>query len=184
LKQGPNANALANLLQAGNHAAPWSSFAHRSYALWVYANYQLLAFLESGTYEPGELDCIIEYYNQARGFLRRGDNRELHAAILNNKALALYVKYTMEGDRSLRKRSVATLLQAVRTLREPDVFKASPRAATVARENLFVVKAGLRQQKKAKRRNAHGKLREKTSVAPRNKISRVERGRRKQDAVR
>ncbi|MDC0359012.1 hypothetical protein OAO01_09370, partial [Oligoflexia bacterium] len=86
------------LRSAARMKSAWSSFAHRAYPFWIVGNQHLRAALADEGYESGELNCALEAYGEALGLIRFLDNPELRAAVYNNKAIALALKFYFERE--------------------------------------------------------------------------------------
>ncbi len=147
LDAGPKAasNALLQLADVGSMAATWRSFAHRSYPWWISGNLSLQAALTSslsrarsdqlGADQLGALECALDAYDKARSYLRFGDNPELLAAILNNRAVALYTKGVYLGKPLYRSLALKNLSAATDTLKHPNLFGIKYRVGKIALMN-------------------------------------------------
>jgi hypothetical protein len=72
---------------------PWKWLDHRAYPYWLEGTDKLIDSLDSGQVEPAELECAYRYLKKAMTFLHHpGAHPKLAAAILNNLAIASYVK--------------------------------------------------------------------------------------------
>jgi hypothetical protein len=151
-----------DLLQAATMAGGWSSGAHRAYIWWQLGNRHLLRVLYSGSVDRADLDCALRYYAAGHHLLRWGDNVALRAALLNNEAVARYAIMILEGRRHLRPAIRKGLERAMRSGREPNLYKVRLDGALVARENLYRIGPDLRERRDGavrhgpeKRRRAH-----------------------------
>ena len=138
LRNGDSDNNLIELalLQAGSIEAFWTSFAHRAYPWWMLGNYYLETSLRDSGYSKTLLRCAGYAYGRAGGFLRKGDNPDLRASILNNLALV----HTLKGYHLGKKRELHTAVkffqQAVAANREKSRMPVSFSPALTALENL------------------------------------------------
>lgn len=167
------------LMFTANQQAPWNSFAHRAYPWWLLGNLQLAHALRDGRVERGELECAIRSYTQARRFIGRGDNPELLAAALNNRAVAQAILGQFAKPRTSRKLVKNTLRAAVGTLKERNLYGVSFRAAKIARANLKAVRGGAlsRIRGKGKRirdRGQRGDVQRKQGGASRKRAQRAQ----------
>ncbi|RIL11826.1 MAG: hypothetical protein DCC75_01595 [Proteobacteria bacterium] len=135
------------LRYAAAHQALWSSNAHRAYPSWILGNYYLGRFFESGGEEPGELDCAISSYDTALRFLRPGDNSDLFAAALNNKAVALAGKAAFHNKKKNKARMQKALRVAIKARRQRNTLGVPQTAVKTAKYNLRSVKAKGRTRK-------------------------------------
>lgn len=120
---------------AAQHEALWSSYAHRAFAWWLLGNLEVQSAAESKFLEPGELLCAIESYTRARAMLRYGDNPELLAAVLNNRAFAKAMLAQVRPE-AVQIKSIRQDLQlANKTNGQPNLFNVQYRAALVAKRN-------------------------------------------------
>jgi hypothetical protein len=168
------------LMYAANQQAPWNSFAHRAYPWWLLGNLQLTKALHDGRVEKGELECAIRSYTQARRFIGRGDNPELLAAALNNRAVAQAILGQFGRPRSSRALVKHTLRVAVASLKEPNLYGVPFRAAKIARANLKAIRAGAlnRTRRKGERMRGVGRrgdLRRGPGVSTPHKARRAQR---------
>jgi len=100
------------LLAAAYLRSYWNSNSHRAFPIWRMGNQYLLDALRSNTYEPGEIECALAAYQKAASYLDKPSmNQELHSAILNNHALALYFKSVFENKPDLKAQAVRELMQ-------------------------------------------------------------------------
>lgn len=123
------------LLNAASIVERWTSGHHRAYALWMLGTLYLNKAFNSNSLEPTYLNCSIDYFKRALGFIRKDRNPELYSAVINNLASAHFLSYLFLGHKNLRKQSLKEFKIASRT-----TFKASNinnPAWLLARENLY-----------------------------------------------
>ncbi|MCO6431540.1 MAG: hypothetical protein J5J00_11825 [Deltaproteobacteria bacterium] len=145
------------LFEAAARRAFWTNAAHRAHPAWLLGNRYLISSLREFGLERQALSCALRSYKSALALLNRGDNSELKAAINNNMAVALYSRYASTGKPKFRKAAQKRLLQALRTLHEPNIFKVMPEASGVAADNLASLLAAKNIKKLSERRSRKGK---------------------------
>lgn len=148
-----------SLREAASIGGTWSSFSHRAFPLWTLGNRHFQRAIADGRYERGEMDCAVRAYKDARGYLRFGDNPDLAAAIFNNHALALLVRAWHEGHPRFKKEARSLLRLAMKTLRQPNIYKTPYVAAQIARQNLHSIEGSGhgRGKLKVEGKKKHGK---------------------------
>lgn len=149
------------LREAGELVAPWSAQAHRAYAWFVLGNSYLERAVRS-SYESGEVTCAIEAYRRGAKTMAVRDHPELYAAISNNHAAALFLRYVMEDKREYKHQALERLKLATGGLALKNPYGFKYEAVNVARKNL----KRLKERKAAKRLKAKGK---KTKLGERGK---------------
>ncbi len=134
--------AFDELSYVAHQESHWNSFAHRAYPWWLLGNLHLFEALRDGGVEMGELRCAIEAYTRARKFLRAGDNPELLAAALNNRAIAQSIQSVVSRSKGLRRMVKRGFKAAAFTIKERNLYGVTYRAGKIARANLRMVLAG------------------------------------------
>lgn len=126
------------LLQASEVASLWTSNAHRAYPIWLIGNDCLIDAIDQEEYEPEQLECAIQSYQKALGYLVRSEeNSDLYAGIYNNHALAMFIKYQIEQKPEFLKRSVKNFLKAKKSGHRVDSpFDLKGQSWKIARDNL------------------------------------------------
>jgi len=136
-RKGLEARALeeTELKNSASYPAGWSSFSHRAFPYWMLGNEYLLNSLRGGGFQPAYLECAMQAYATALGFLRDGDNSELLSAIHNNYALAVYVRVVFEDRPRFRSVAARHFRQAMATAEHANLYKIEYRNPTIAHKN-------------------------------------------------
>jgi len=136
-RDGLEARALeeTEFINSASYSATWSSFSHRAFPWWMLGNIYLLNSLRDGGYQPAYLECALEAYTKALGFLRVGDNSELLSAIHNNYAVAIYAKLVFEDRPRFRSVAARHFRQAMETASHPNLYEIEYKNPKVAERN-------------------------------------------------
>lgn len=126
----------------------WTSFAHRSFPMWMTGTYHLTRALRSSDVENGDLVCALTSFRAAKAQLRSRDNPALEAAILNNEAILRLVRSDMGLD-AKKQRTIAqeALIGASRLKSQPNAFTEEVHVWGVIRHNLEVVRAAQKRER-------------------------------------
>jgi hypothetical protein len=126
----------------------WTSFAHRSYPMWMTGTYHLTRALRSSDVENGDLVCALTSFRAAKAQLRPGDNPALEAAILNNEAILRLVRADMGLDAKEQKTiALEALVGAARLKNQPNAFTEEANVWGVIRHNLGVIRAAQKRER-------------------------------------
>jgi hypothetical protein len=90
----------------------WTAFSHRALPMWMTGTYHLRRAVTNESDSYGETSCAIRAFNAALSQLRPSDNPELKVAVLNNLALAYFIRSHQVNHR------VTTLNQAKLALKQ------------------------------------------------------------------
>ncbi len=91
-------NIELELRNSGSIFGGWKSYQHRALSWFLHANYQLIKLLKSREYRPGLMECAINSYQEAAGFLSPTTHKVAYAAIHNNYAVAHSIKRIYEDN--------------------------------------------------------------------------------------
>lgn len=106
---------ISYLLQALSMSGPWRWYDHLALPNFIYGTEKLIEAVNDGVYEPAELDCAEVHLRWATQLLAvEKSDRHLRAAALNNHALAVYIKFHLEGIENLRGKSLKEFKAAAR----------------------------------------------------------------------
>lgn len=157
----------ASLLRsAGQIQSTWTSYAHRSVPWLLLGNQHLREAFRDGKSEIGELSCAIFAYAVAQKYVTERDNPELHAAILNNRAVSqMALKYLKpKGKADVHAR--AYFRAAMRVSGRGNRFGAASRAPMIAHRNwqnlLLETRGGGKKKQRKKQKKALKKLERKS----------------------
>ena len=126
----------------------WTSFAHRSFPMWMTGTYHLTRALRSSDVENGDLVCALTSFRAAKAQLRPGDNPALEAAILNNEAILRLVRSDMGLDAKEQKTiAQEALVGAARLKSQPNAFTEEANVWGVIRHNLGVIRAAQKRER-------------------------------------
>ncbi len=106
---------ISYLSQALSMSGPWLWFDHLALPYFLSGTEKLIEAVNDGVYEPAELDCAEVHLRWATQLLAvEKSDRQLRAAALNNHALAVYIKFHLEGVENLRGKSLREFKAAAR----------------------------------------------------------------------
>lgn len=132
-----------NLKDSALHIAQWTTFAHRAYPWWQLGNLYMHQALSHGRFDAALLHCAIDAYTQARRMAgAKGDNPELLAAALNNRAVAHALLLLVEDRAALMPLIKRELQTAADSAHDRNLFSIRYRAAAIARANLRAFRNG------------------------------------------
>jgi len=164
----------STLLGAATQQSPWTTFAHRAFPWFVIGNRHFAQALKGGTYQAGEMACAIEAYTNVRRSLRAGDNPELLAAALNNRAVAHAIVQLVERRPELKRLIRRELRTAAHAAREKNLFKVEFLAPKIAKLNLEML-----ERKSRTRLGRSAQKRRETGVSGRPKVAGQGEGKRR-----
>lgn len=125
----------------------WSSFAHRSFPMWMTGTYHLARALRSSDQENGDFACALASFRAAKSHLR-GDNPALEAAILNNEAILRLVRAdTVLDAREQRAMARDALFGAARLRNKPDAATDESNLWGTIKSNIEAVRGAQRREK-------------------------------------
>ncbi|RMD88034.1 MAG: hypothetical protein D6808_00395 [Candidatus Dadabacteria bacterium] len=155
---------LAYLGEASTTVGWWKKRHHKAYVLWQIGNMHFVDAVDSAEYEPSEIRCAIASYRKALNFIDEvRQNPDLYTAIHNNYALALYLKYELEGDKSAKEKIESELTRAkkygksasVGTARGADLWKtAKANIQKLYKIGLIAIPKLERKENKRRKKNA------------------------------
>ncbi|MDZ4785270.1 MAG: hypothetical protein SGJ02_04250 [bacterium] len=103
----------AFLKTAGLVNSLWTTNSHKAFPLWRLGNMHFIEAINSEGVESGELQCALWAYQKAASFVTKAEyNLNLRSAILNNHAVALYLKSKLENRKDLTTRYVTEFITA------------------------------------------------------------------------
>jgi hypothetical protein len=135
LAPGVRASRASWLKSAGGLESTWTSYAHRSFPLFLLGNQHLREAFRQDQEDLGELSCALWTYSIAEKYLKRGDNPELQAALFNNKAVALMALKAMKPKGKADKKARLYLRAALQMAGVQSPFGSVSRAWVVAHQN-------------------------------------------------
>jgi hypothetical protein len=141
-----------SLLNAANLGAFWTSFSHKAYPLWFLANIYIESSVKNGKFSRPLLNCGVKAYKKAFSWLRKGDNPDLKASILNNLGVAYALRGYMIGKRRDVKIAKKYFTLAVKVYKEKSKLSRNFSAAVVANENVSLLSAAKHKFGKSKAR--------------------------------
>lgn len=131
----------------------WSSFAHRSFPMWMTGTYHLTRALRSTGEENGDFTCALASFRAAKSNLR-GDNPALEAAILNNEAILRLVRAdTVLDAREQRAMARDALLGAARLRKKPEASLDEAGVWGAIKSNIETIRAVQRRGKEGDANN-------------------------------
>lgn len=149
-------NASLDLVDAGRIVGNWSTQAHRAYPWFMIGNYYLLEAVRTPGLGTGDLACALRAYKMSRRYLKLEDNSSLAAALINNRAVALYISGMIDRKRATVQRSrqlwlISQRLIHLKTLAgEPAVTGAEHNLAATS-DHAFQLSHQSRLKKRAER---------------------------------
>lgn len=144
-----------SLLNATKIEAFWTSNSHKAYPAWFLANYYVEKSIEGAKLNRFILECAINSYKRGFSLLRKGDNPDLRASILNNLGVAYALRGYMTGNKKDVKVSRRYMEWAIRVYREKSKLQMNFSAAEVANDNLvnlLIAKPRFKQEKIKKKK--------------------------------
>lgn len=132
-------SAEKSVASAAGVVSRWSSNDHRAFALWMLGTLYLERSLSSGRVQPAYLECAVTYFDRARNFIVKPDNKELLAAIANNRGIAQFLQYVLLGRKNLRAKAIRGFKAASNLASRNSTFGLSQPAWAIGRENFYSI---------------------------------------------